>query len=246
MLLITAALEEELRACTGLFEDRRRIQAGGIHLWEAARGNKVVRFLKTGVGPAKSAASLAAALEYSRPSRILVIGYAGALDPGLKLGSLVAVRRALAFSLNESCPDWEHIRLDRAFDLADCEILAQFAKSLGLNACTGDVMTSSHVLGAPAHKRALYKNFHASITDMETAALAGTAASRRIPLSCIRAISDEAGDTFLEPFSYNPAAHMAARARKLMDRGMVRTYRRWRSNASIARKSLSRFLASYP
>ncbi len=246
MLLIAAALEEELKAGMESFEVRGKISAAGIPLWKAARGDKVVGFLKTGVGPVKSAAALTAALEGAKPSHILVIGYAGALDPGLKLGSLVAVRRALAFSLDALRPDWEKVQLDRTFDLADWEILAQTAGSLGLNVCAGDTMTSSHVLGKPDHKRILREKFHASIVDMETAALAEIAESRGIPLSCIRAVSDEAGDTFLEPFSYDPSARIGTRAKQLMGTGPVQTYRRWKANACAAKKSLSRFLASYP
>ena len=39
---------------------------------------------------------------------------------------------------------------------------------------------------------------------METAALAQVAAARDIPMDCVRAVSDEAGDDFLAPFSYDP------------------------------------------
>ncbi len=82
-------------------------------------------------------------------SHILVIGYAGALDPGLKLGDLVAAARALAFSLDEDNHDWDHIRLDGTFNLMDSETLAQAAKSAGLHACIGDILTSPYVLGDP-------------------------------------------------------------------------------------------------
>ena len=64
--------------------------------------NKRIAFLKAGVGPRRAAESLEEALQMIPCSHVLVIGYAGALDPGLKVGDLVAAGRALAFSLDET------------------------------------------------------------------------------------------------------------------------------------------------
>ena len=110
------------------------------------------------------------------------------------------------------------------------------ALSSGLRACAGATMTSSYVLGNPAHKRLLYEKFHASIVDMETAGLARVAQSAKIPLSCIRVVSDEAGDTFLAPFSYDPSAGIPARAMKLIGTGLVETYREWKTHSSAAKR----------
>jgi len=245
MLLVAAALEEELETGLAFCSKREKIHSRSVILWRAVLGGQTIHFLKTGVGPRKSAAILGEALEETKPVHILVIGYAGALDPGLKLGDLVAVERALAFSLDPNFPDWNHIRQDGEFELVHGALLAHSAQSAGLSASTGTTLTSSHVLGDPEHKRLLYKKFQASIVDMETAALAATAASRAVPLSCVRAISDEAQDTFLAPFSYNPSSSIAARAKRLLDTGMRQTYREWKDHASVARGSLSRFLSHY-
>jgi adenosylhomocysteine nucleosidase len=245
MLLIAAALEEELKTGMVCCEDPEKVPHKGIHLWQAVRNGRTLQFLKTGVGPRRCAKSLTEALNVIEPAQILVTGYAGALDPELKLGHLVAVERAHAISLSKSHPDWEHAQLDGTFDLVDFGPLSQSAKSLGIDAYVGDTLTSAHVLGSPEHKQILRKKFHASIVDMETAALAEVAASRSIPLSCIRVVSDEARDTFLEPFSHDPSMPIPARAKRLLDTGIVQTYREWKSRASIARDLLSRFLAHY-
>jgi nucleoside phosphorylase len=245
MLLIAAALEEELKTAMVLCRHAEKIDHKGINLWRAVRGNETIQFLKTGVGPIRSAKSLAEVLTLTEPSRILMIGYAGALDPGLKLGDLVAVEKALAISLDKDRPQWEYARVDNTFELADAGTLEQAAKSARLSACVGDVLTSSHVLGSPAHKHILWKKLHASICDMETAALAHIAASRSIPFSCIRAVSDEAQDTFLEPFSYDPSMPIPARAKRLLDTGMIQTYREWKNHSSVAKERLGRFLAHY-
>jgi nucleoside phosphorylase len=245
MLLIAAALEEELRIAMALCRQQKKIPHRSISLWQANRNDKTIGFVKAGVGPKRSAANLEEALKMVEPSQILVIGYAGALDPDLQVGDLVAVARALAFSLPEDNPEWENVQLDGTFELAQSEALAQSAGALGLRASIGDAMTSSYVLGDAAHKNFLFSRFHASIVDMETAALARVAASKNVPLSCIRVISDEARDTFLAPFSHDPSRNMAARAGKLFNKGMVQTYREWKANTRVAKKSLTHFLSHY-
>ncbi|HTY61278.1 MAG TPA: hypothetical protein VMG30_03375 [Acidobacteriota bacterium] len=245
MLLIAAALEEELKTGLALCRQTQRISHGKISAWQAERDSKKVAFLKSGVGPRRAAAALEEALQVISCSHILVIGYAGALDPELKLGDLVVAERALAFSLDEIDHDWDHIRLHDTFELADCEGLVKTAKSAGLPVCRGDVMSSPYVLGETVHKRILFDRFHASIVDMETAALARVAASGSVPLSCIRVVSDEAADSFLAPFSYDPAARFSSRAKKLASAGVGKIYRKWKANTSIARKNLRVFLEGY-
>ena len=245
MLLVAAALEEELKTGIVLCRQKQQIPHRKISVWQAVRNEQKIAFLKTGVGPRHAAASLEEALQVIPCSRILVIGYAGALDPGLKLGDLVAVARALAFSLDEDNHDWDHVRLDDTFHLTNSETLAQAAKSAGLNACIGDILTSPYVLGNPVHKSLLYDKFHASIVDMETAALARVAAARSVPLSCIRVVSDDAADSFLAPFSYDPSTRLHTRARKLANTGMAKIYRKWKTNTSVARKGLESFLEGY-
>jgi adenosylhomocysteine nucleosidase len=245
MLLIAAALEEELNAGMSLCENPKKLRCRGIDLWQAVLNEREVCFLRTGIGPERSAARLEEALKAIEPAQILVVGYAGAIHPNLKLGDLVAVKKAMAFSLDRNHPDWESVQLDGAFDLANCEALSEYAKSAGLSVHIGDALTSAHVLGNPEHKCLLYERFHASIVDMETAALARIALSKAIPLGCMRAISDEAKDTFLAPFSYDPSIDISGRAKKLFNTGLKQTYRQWKEHAAIAKESLSRFLSHY-
>ncbi len=246
MLLIAAALEEELKIALSLCRNSKKIHGHCTGFWQAALGEKKISFLKTGVGPRRSAESLEMILNVINPSKVLVIGYAGALDPGLKLGDLVHVRRALACSLDEKRKVLEHIELDGTFELMNCESLIMAAKTAGLRVHAGDTLTSAYVIGDPAHKNLLHNKFQASIVDMETAALARVAQSSAIPLGCLRAVSDEFHDTFLTPFSYDPTTNAPGRAMKLIGKGAwIRTYRVWREHASVARGSLRRLLSYY-
>jgi adenosylhomocysteine nucleosidase len=245
MLLIAAALQEELNAGMSLCENPEKIRCRGIDLWQAVLDEKRVCFLRSGAGPERSAARLDQALNTVEPDQILVVGYAGAIHPDLKLGDLVAVKKALAFSLDKNHPDWEHVQLDGAFNLSKYEALSECAKSAGLRIQAGDALTSAHVLGNPEHKYLLFEKFQALIVDMETAALARVALFGGIPISCVRAISDEASDCFLEPFSYDPAINISGRAKKLFDTGLTQTYRQWKNHAAVANASLRSFLSHY-
>jgi len=245
MLMIAAALEDELKPAKSLCRELRKFQGEKSRLWQGIRGRDPVCFLRTGVGPGRAAESLREAIRRAKPSRVLVIGYAGALEPGLRLGCLVAVRRALQFSLDPEQPAWDRVRVDGEFELDGWESLVQAAESAGIGVRSGDTLTSSHVWGEPVHKRLLHERFGALIVDMETASLARVARAESIPLSCVRAVSDEAADSFLTPFSYDPSVGLAARARKLIDAGMLETYRAWKEHSSVAKESLSRFMAAY-
>lgn len=246
MLLIAAALQEELNVALALFRGPKQLRHRGVEFWQSARGGPTVRFLRTGVGPKRAAASLERALGVLDVSRILVVGYAGALDPRLKLGTLVLVEKALACSLDTSDPAVESMKLDRAFVLAPDDSLAAAAVRTRLAVHSGDTLTSAHVWGNPEHKRILREKFGASVVDMETAALAGVAQNNGIPLSCARVISDEAEDSFLEPFAYDPSSGISERAGKMFRKGNpVKTYREWKRNASAARMILNELLQGY-
>ncbi len=244
MLLVVAAMGEELGQAMASCPDCEKTTRQGLACWQARKSRGEVCFFKTGVGPRRSAENLERILNVLTPDSILLIGYAGALHPDLKVGDLVGVRQACACSMDEGDADLSRLRIDRRFELRDGDVLAGSAKALGMRAVAGDVLTSAYVLGEPEHKRLLYQKHGALIVDMETAALAGVAVSRNIPFSCARSVSDEAADAFLAPFSYNPAAGLATRAAKIIGSG-IQSYQEWKSNAKIAGETLNRFLSCY-
>jgi adenosylhomocysteine nucleosidase len=244
MLLIVAALAEELEVALSLCSTRTKVDCGGVVAWVAAEGGKDIHLCKTGVGPKRSAYRLERILTELSPSHILVIGYAGALHPELKLGDLAIGRRASAFG--ESKAPLEKIQLIGAWELAGSAELLSLARGAGLPAQVVEVLTSPYIIGAPDQKHLLHQRFHASAIDMETASLARVAAHHGIPISCVRAVSDEADDMFLAPFSYEPASTPVRRAMKFAAAGHWFTRRReWRQRSVRARESLRRFLSCY-
>ena len=64
MLLIVAAMGEELKTAMSLCRDEKSIANRSISLRQATRKEKTISFLKAGVGPRRSAAALEEALRF--------------------------------------------------------------------------------------------------------------------------------------------------------------------------------------
>jgi adenosylhomocysteine nucleosidase len=239
MLLIAAALEEELRIARDLCPGCARVDSRGLRLWHSRNAGGPVAFLKTGIGPRSASTKLLAAFEVLKPSRILVFGYAGALDPSLRIGDLVAVRRAVL--VGEGAPRGTPLEsMTAGVPVALC------LDRLGEELRRGDVVTTPFIIGEPAQKALLFERFQAAAVDMETAAFALAAHSSAIPLSCVRAITDDAKDEFLAPVSYASHSSPGGRAFRVIAAGnWIRRYKDWAERAAIARRSLSHFLLEY-
>ena len=247
MILIAAALAEELEIALNLCQNRTLLKLPGVRAWTATRSGVAITLLKTGVGPRRSEASLGVLLRDIRPVRILILGYCGALDPHLKVGTMVVCHQAsLLEDESSTSSSLENLSLAGTWALAESSALYEKGMLAGLPFYKGTTLTSHHILGNPPDKLTLYRRFHAAIIDMETAALARAAAPFSISIACVRAVSDEASDEFLAPFSYAPNATLASRAVQVITAGnWIQRYSQWRERATIARGSLRRFLLWY-
>jgi adenosylhomocysteine nucleosidase len=247
MILIAAALAEELEIALNLCQNRTPVKLAGVRAWTATRSGGTVTLLKTGVGPKRSEATLGLLLKNISPARILILGYCGALDPGLKVGTMVVSQEAsLLDDDSNTASSLENLPLAGTWALAESSALYEKGIRAGLPLYRGTTLTAHHLLGNPADKLTLYRRFQTAIVDMETAALARAAAPFGIPTACVRAVSDEASDEFLAPFSYSPDATLAARAVRILKAGnWIHRYSQWRERATIARGNLRRFLVWY-
>ncbi len=244
MFLICAALMEELEAALSLCSDRTRLRCPGARLWTAQHRDASLHFLKTGIGPERAGRALEKALGVLHASRILIIGYAGALDGGLRLGDLAVIRRIVMLGgAEKGSTALEHADISGAWDLEESSALLEVARRSGTPTHLCDGLTSPHIIGEPEQKRRILSRFGVSVVDMETAALARIAAAHTIPLGCVRAVSDESDDSFLAPFAYDPASTPVRRAVRVLSSGnWIRRYGEWRKRAALAHESLHRFM----
>jgi nucleoside phosphorylase len=246
MLLIAAALAEELNVALALCRSRRKVTHGDMRIWSGTFGGHPISFLKTGAGPARATKKLDSLLSSFSPHRILIVGYAGALSSELRLADLVVIRHASMIGEKEvKRRPLDQLETGTRVELFGSSELFNIAKSAGFPVHCGDGLTSPFILGAPEQKELLCRRFRAISIDMETAALARTARAHGIEVSCVRAVSDEAADQFLAPFSYDPEATSLDRAFRVLGAGSWRNrLQAWRERSKKARESLGGFLRS--
>jgi nucleoside phosphorylase len=243
MLLIAAALADEIGVVREFCRDFVRLAPRQLAAWQATLHGTPVYLLKCGIGPERSARNLASFLKLHPVSRIFAYGYAGAADPELRIGDVVIARRAIliAGSPADGTP-LERMETAAVWELSP-EQFRYPEHDERLSFCFGDIVTSPFILGTSSQKRQLREKFGAAAVDMETAALAGVADNANIPFGCARVITDDTEDRLLAPFSYDPASTTTARALKIVTSGRwISRYGEWTRRTALAKASLHEFL----
>ena len=164
-----------------------------------------VALMATGDGPAAAAAGLEALLAAVQPRRLLVIGVAGGLTPGLAEGTLVAARQLVA---------GDGAMVPREPDAA------WLAAALAGGAVAGAVVSADRILADPAARQAVLGKAlpmpatsampattavpartvtaampdTIAVVDLESVAYARVAAARSLPYLVVRAVLDPAGE----------------------------------------------------
>lgn len=209
---IVAALAFEAR-CLG--SPRRDLQSASelpLRLSRLADGSLLCL---AGIG-GESAAAAAQLLVRSGAGALLSWGVAGALDPGVRCGSAVLatqVRRAPADGA--AAPHWTS-------DAAWRERLAR-ALAGHVEVVQSTLLTSSRPIASVQDKALLFQATGAAAVDMESAAVAETAAQHGLPFMALRIIVDTARDavpdSVLRAFAAEGAR--ASPARRLARLGRV-------------------------
>jgi adenosylhomocysteine nucleosidase len=167
-----------LAGARGAWTPRRRVHR--LRAWRGRLGGREVVMAATGDGAAAAAAGLAALLAEIRPHRLLVLGVAGGLTPGLRSGSLVAARQVVADEGQAA-----------ALQPPDAAWLAQ---AVAAGAEAGTVVSTRRILGGAAAKRAALARTVppplAATVDLESASYAAVAAAGQVPYLVVRAVLD--------------------------------------------------------
>jgi nucleoside phosphorylase len=173
---------------------------GGDGRWRGLRatigrlGGEEVALMATGDGAEAAAAGLHALVAALRPRRLLVLGVAGGLTPGLAAGTLVAARRVVAGdgSAVPRDPDGDWLALALA-----CGATAGIAVSVTrLVVSPGAKQEAFRKAIAPAAgSAAAFSRAPIATADLESAAYARVAAARSIPYLVVRAVLDPVEET---------------------------------------------------
>lgn len=120
----------------------------------------------TGVGRERVCAAIERLIGESRPGRVVMIGFAGGLDPTLRIGDAVRVRR----------------------------LLHEGSEPIELDDGDAALLTVDTLIDSPSAKAELRRRTGADAVDMESYHVAAMLRGHGIPLTVIRAISDTADD----------------------------------------------------
>jgi len=161
-IVIIAAMPRELAALSASWPTET-IARNGRKFCVATTTEAIA--VTAGMGPENAARGLELALERTAISTVVSAGFAGALDPALKVGDVL-----------------------QASTVIDAATGERFATAQGDGS---SLVTISSVADA-AEKRRLREAYSAHLADMEAAALARICAARSLPFFAIKSISDAA------------------------------------------------------
>jgi nucleoside phosphorylase len=174
-------LGEEIAPFLARVEDREAVRIGGRPFVRGRVGATRVLAGATGDGARRAAAVVTALLEQERVSGLLVLGVAGALTPGLGVGTVVVSDEILHEGSRLPAPD--------------PELAARLPDSP--HALRGAVVTASRLVATPAERRRLCERWGRAraAVDLESGPLAAAAALRGVGFLALRAITDDADET---------------------------------------------------
>ena len=159
-LAIVAALEREVRPLSKHWQVRKREHAGReFRFYESREGVLVCG----GMGPEAARRAAEAVIVLYSPDLLYSVGYAGALDPALKVGDVLIPAQIINGS--------DSSRVD-------------VSKGEG-------ILLSQNAVASVAQKSRLRESYGAQAIDMEASAVARAADARGVGFRAIKVISDE-------------------------------------------------------
>ena len=252
MLTIIAAMESEV----SFLRQKPRLQQ-----WGPRRDAAAVQVMVVGVGQQAVQSSLSRWLESphngsanestsNRPDRLLLLGFAGAVDPALDCGDLILAGR---YFLDLDTPE----EAGKDYFEADSSMLEQAAAAASASGLAWrglESLTVSHPVATGEEKAAIYSSHlrrhhvgpvNLGVINMEDYWVAEFAARAEIPFLAVRAVIDTADQAIpsyamgLQQRRWKALASAAARPGQLPNRV------RLASNLRVAQRSLRKFTVAF-
>jgi adenosylhomocysteine nucleosidase len=185
---------ESVLVCFALKEEAvlfRKIAAGGLHR------DRQVSILITGVGRKNAEKSLREFLATNSPDLVLTCGFAGGLNPNLKLGDVVFElmdrRSELPEPQDEDDSGAQVTRPSESSPLRE--------KLIGAGAKPAKFFCADRIATTVAEKKKLRDETLADAVEMESWAIYTVCRERKIPYATVRVISDTAAEDL--PLDFN-------------------------------------------
>ena len=230
-ILITYAVVAEFAPWRALL-NLEKVTIGNVTLQRAQIGQATVDFVITGMG-ATNAARVADALISKKYSFCIISGFAGALQPSVKLAAIVV-------------PEKVQNHASRQTEICNADLLVHASANGAMRIET--LLTTDRVVNTATEKHRL--SAFAAAVDMESFAILHAANKKSVPTAVVRVISDSfdrdmpAGlDTMVDPRGNVKIAGVLRYVTKhpLMVPALVRLGR----DSKTAAEALAHFLESY-
>ncbi len=175
IIAITFALPEESQDLVARLQDKRTATDGVLPVITGELNGRRVSICHTGVGADSCRARIASFLADCAPVALVSSGFAGGLDPALKVGDVILSK-----------------------NLSDTALLPEGAIP---GAIPSTMTTQPEVAESVEGKAALFSRTGASAVDMETGIIREHCTRCGIPMLSLRGISDAAGDNLPVSFA---------------------------------------------
>jgi adenosylhomocysteine/aminodeoxyfutalosine nucleosidase len=178
------------------------------------------------IGKVYSALTASVMIQHFKAKKLLFSGVAGAIDPSLKIGDLVAATKLCQHDLDITAfgHPYGYVPEGKIYVEADKELLflaRQVAMELGIELKEGIIATGDQFVADPRRKEWIGKTFGAIALEMEGAAVAVVCDAFDVPFFILRSISDaadmDAGFDF-ERFLESSSRRSAHFIQKMLDR----------------------------
>lgn len=187
-LCIVTAVDLEFQTVARLLQN----PSGDFRVCEGTRGRRKVTVFQSGMRAPGWAGRVKPYLASRSWDALIVLGFAGALDPGLHPGDGVLYDRCLA--LADSSNKIESDR-DEIASISSDDRLSQFVSDAcngaGLRVSPGTGVVMDRVITRSAEKCALAAAHAAHAVDMETFAIWEAVCEAGLPMAALRIVSDD-------------------------------------------------------
>lgn len=165
--------------------DTFRTLSGKLGVWNA-------HLVQTGMGATKAAMLARITLAEHRPKHVVVLGFAGGLSPELRAGDLVVADAALMRTDDESEDEESY----GSSGWAEIEEVLCHPPPVPIAGVRGKVWTRHRLAASVQEKKVLFDMSGAVSVDMESAGIARVCNQSGVPVSVLRAITDDFQTSF--------------------------------------------------
>lgn len=206
-ILLLGALEAEISEFRDRLEERRDERWHGNTFCAGRLGRHAVVVAAAGVGKSMSALTTQHLVDVFAPKYIIFTGIAGALNPSLEIGDIVAAADSLQYDLDARAAgfplgqipfsDYRIIPGDQRLLAAALSYEARGFHLVRGRILTGDLFLSRSTPGSYGH---LVSELAGDAVEMEGASVGLVALVNRVPFLLLRVISDRADGSAASDF----------------------------------------------